>query len=372
MKKLFEEDDNEYSGVDRAKILVTVLPFILIIIILAITLIVNSIKKKGDDLDDLQKNIMEYTDENQEARTEESSQQTSSSSVVNQKDDSDQDRSGENMPAGQTQQDGDDNGENHGNDAGEEDISAGASPTPYQEAMKAQKDYSKVSFHTPEQLKDMMAYWSDNNQKAINDLVYLDHYLAMSWSLKGTKNFYYYGDTNGNGQPNGKGVAVYADNQYYYGDWANGMRSGKGTWMHFHIHQTTNSNDLYTYHHYTGEWVNDLPQGEGSEHYDYDMNLITGNDGYVTNRIGSYDAGLVNGEFYIITIYEDNSIKEWNAEADHGTWVYQNENKDKKGNRTVYVEIQDPNNYVWLHPKKNVGIGVPCLIVPESKTPTAS
>ncbi len=85
----------------------------------------------------------------------------------------------------------------------------------------------------------------------------------------------------------------------------------------------------------------------------------------MTNRIGSYDGGLVNGEFYLITLYEDESTKEWNATADHGAWVYQNENKDKKGNRTVYVEVQDPNNYVWLHPKKNTGIGVPCLIVPE-------
>ena len=115
----------------------------------------------------------------------------------------------------------------------------------------------------------------------------------------------------------------------------------------------------------SGGWANDLPQGEGSEHYDYDMNLVTGNEGYVTNRIGSYDEGLINGEFYLITIYADESTKEWNAKADHGVWIYQNENKDKKGNRTVYVEIQDPNNYVWLHPKKNTGIGVPCLIVPK-------
>lgn len=360
MKKLFEEDDNEYSGIDKAKILVTVLPFVLIVIILAITLIANSIKKRGDDSDSLQQNIMEYADENQDAQTKESPQQVNSSSVVNQKDDAAVDSSGPMAePTDNTANEADNQGDT------EEDLTPDSSPTPYQQVMKAQKDYSKVEFHAEEQLQDMMAYWSDNNQKAINDLVYLDHYLAMSWSLKGTKNFYYYGDTNGNGQPNGKGVAVYADNQYYYGDWANGVRSGNGTWMHFHIHQTKNINDMYTYHHYTGGWANDLPQGEGSEHYDYDMNLVTGNEGYVTNRIGSYDAGLVNGEFYLITIYADDSTKEWNAKADHGAWIYQNENKDKKGNRTVYVEIQDPNNYVWLHPKKNVGIGVPCLIVPE-------
>ncbi len=357
MKKLFEDDDNEYSGIDKAKILVTVLPFALIIIILAITLTVNSVKKRGEVSADLQQDIMEYADENQDAQAKESPKQAVSSSVANpgKSADSVQD------PVNSS----DDNGAHTDRNVKDEETLPDASPTPFQEVMKAQKDYSKVTFHKEEQLKDMMAYWSDNNQKAINDLVYLDHYLAMSWSLKGTKNFYYYGDTNADGQPNGKGVAVYADNQYYYGDWANGKRSGNGTWMHFHVHQTENKNDLYTYHHYTGGWANDLPQGEGSEHYDYDMNLVTGNEGYVTNRIGSYDEGLINGEFYLITIYADESTKEWNAKADHGAWIYQNENKDKKGNRTVYVEIQDPNNYVWLHPKKNTGIGVPCLIVPK-------
>lgn len=350
MKKLFDEDDNEFPGMEKAKILVTVIPFVLIILILAVTLIVNGVKKGENKNDDLQQSIMDYADENKEAQAAASALPANSSSAVSEKDENQENVSSQ---------------ENESNQK-EESIQAA---TPYKEVMEAGRtDYSKVEFHKEEQLRDMMAYWADNNQKAINDLVYLDHYIAMSWSLKGTDDFYYYGDTDANGNPSGKGIAVYADNQYYYGDWAGGVRSGTGTWIHYHIHFTTNSDDLYTYHHYTGSWANDLPDGEGSEHYDYDMSLLKGNDGYLTNLIGSYSEGLVNGDFYLINIYADQSTKEWNARADHGSWIYQNENKDKKGNRTVYVEIGNPDNYVWMHPGNNVNIGVPCLISKNAKT----
>ena len=237
------------------------------------------------------------------------------------------------------------------------------SPTPYKEIMEAGKtDYSKVKFNKDVQLQEMMAYWEDNNQQALDDLAKLDRYIAMSWQLKGTTDFYYCGDVNGNGQPEGKGIAVYADNQYYYGDWKNGVRSGAGTWIHYHIHHTENTKDIYTYHQYAGGWENDLPEGEGSEHYEYNLALLEERVGYDANLIGSYSQGLVHGDFYITNIYADESAKEWNASAEHGSWIYLNENKDKKGNRTVHVEISDPDNYIWMHPKDNVNIGVLCLI----------
>ena len=55
-------------------------------------------------------------------------------------------------------------------------------------------------------------------------------------------------------------------------------------------------------------------------------------------------------------------ILEWYATAKDGSWVYQNEARDKAGRGPVQVEDRNPDNYVWLHPKDNVNIGVPCLI----------
>lgn len=346
MKKLFDENETESPGGELAKILFKAVPFVLIIVILAVILIVDRTEKKEDEqAEDLQQSIMDYADENR-------IDQTLSEGAVQE------------TPAGSREDKEKDQQED-----GTEETDAPMmppdmpSPTPYKEIMEAGKiDYSKVTFNKDTQLAEMMSYWEQNNQKALDDLANLDHYIAMSWKLKGTKDFYYYGSVNGSGQPDGKGIAVYADNQYYYGDWKDGVRSGNGTWIHYHIHPSENTKDLYTYHQYTGGWVNDLPQGEGSEHYDYNKSLLVEGVGYDANLIGSYEKGLIHGDFYITNLYADESTKEWNAKAEKGSWIYLNENKDKKGNRTIHVEISNPDNYIWMHPGDNVNIGVPCLI----------
>ena len=53
---------------------------------------------------------------------------------------------------------------------------------------------------------------------------------------------------------------------------------------------------------------------------------------------------------------------EWEAKAQQGSWTYPVDTKDKKGNRPVFRDYNDPNNYFWMLPKDNVNIGVPCLI----------
>lgn len=309
------------------------IPFMLLICILVVTLLIYGLKKSGkDSVDELQKDIMEYADANQSV---EALSQANASFPVSSAQPEQEEEKTENLPTSAP--------------------SVGVMET-------GKKDYSKVKFDKEAQLKEMMAYWADNNQRALDDLANLERFIAMSWQLKGSADFYYYGEKNVNGQPEGKGIAVYADNQYYYGDWKDGARSGNGTWIHYHIHQTEEVKDICLYHQYSGGWADDLPDGEGAEHYDYNLSLLEERTGYDANRIGSYSRGLVNGEFYITNIYSDESTKEWNAKAEQGSWIYQNENKDPKGNRTVYIEINDPENYIWMHPKKNINIGVPCFI----------
>ncbi len=338
MKKLFDDEDNEMQNLDKAKILVSIVPVILIVIILAITLLVNGSKKNTGEDDDLQQSIMDYADDVIPSNS-------ASVKETPAHEEEDEDASRQNTPAKSASPQAD------------------PSPTPYQQIMNTEQvDYSRISFDKDEQLKEMMAYWADNNQKALDDLANLDRFKAMSWKLRDSTDFYYYGDTNSEGLPEGKGIAVYADNQYYYGDWKNGLRSGTGTWIHYHIHNTANNKDLCLYHQYTGSWAGDLPEGEGSEHYDYDTALFAENTGYDTNLIGSYEAGLVNGEFYITSLYSDDNMKEWNATGDHGSWVYLSTNRDSAGRGPVYVSTKDPNNYTWKSPKENQNIGVPCLI----------
>lgn len=339
MKKDFDyEDETNREEMDsahweRARILVKIIPFVLIIVILAVTLLINTVNRQSEEDTVTLTEVPLLSEDTEEAPIEQDEK------VVFPAPTPDREPIQTKGPESPT-------------------------PTPYQEIMET-VDLSKVEFHTQEQLAEMMAYWEDSNQKALDDLANLDRFKAMSWHLSGTKDFYYYGDTNADGQPHGKGIAVYADNQYYYGDWADGKRSGTGTWIHYHIHVKPSRTDLYTYHQYVGSFKNDLPDGEGFEHYDYNTALLQENQYYNSNLIGSYSGGLIDGEFYITSIESNEKMREWEAEASHGSWVYQNDNVDKKGNRTVQVEIQDRNNYIWMHPGNNHDIGVPCLISPN-------
>lgn len=339
MRKMFDEDENdEYSDFDKKKVFVTIIPFVLIIIVLAITLLAGGMKKDKDDTEALQQSIMDYADEHGEAESAGRKEEQNTPEPV------------EKAEAA---------AEGKGDDV---KVEITPSPSPCKDVMGQSKvDLSKVTYNTEAQLKEMMAYWEDNNQKALDDLANLERFMAMSWSLKGTDDCYYYGDRDANGLPGGRGIAVYRDNQYYYGDWKNGVRSGNGTWIHYHIHSGENKTDLYTYHQYTGGWKDDLPSGEGSEHYEYDTALLKKGIGYNTNLIGSYLGGMIHGEFFITNLYADGTVKEWNAAAENGAWIYQSETKDKKGNRTVYVDIHDPENYIWMKPADNVNIKVPCL-----------
>lgn len=345
MKKLFEEDENGMRNTEKARIIMTIIPFVLIIIILAISLIVNSFKRNRDE-QDIQTVSGEKGTENgteNEAENEAENKIVPSTPLP--------------YPTREPVEE-------------EKEILMLPSPTPYKEIMEADRvDYSRVEFNVEDQLKELMYYFADGNQAAMDDLTNLERFRAMSWKLSGTKEFYYFGDTDANGLPDGVGIAVYADNQYYYGEWKDGVRSGMGTWIHYHVRLTqagsgtkAGTGDIYTYHQYQGSWEGDLPQGEGAEHYEYDISLLQPNVGYNTNLIGNYAKGLVNGEFYITNIYSDGNMKEWYAQAEKGSWIYQNDSKDKVGRRPVQVEDRDPNNYIWMYPKDNINIGVRCII----------
>lgn len=341
MKRMFDDEEEDFEGFDKAKIIVSIIPVVLIVLILAVMLLVDHGKKKETKgAEEVQQSILDYA-----AGEEEKTVQTDAEAALTVK---------------ETRED---------KEAEQEETASPApkpleSPTPYREVMQETKvDYSKIQFDKEAQLKEMMAYWADSNEKAVDELAGLDRFRAMSWKLKGTTDCYYYGEVNAGGQAHGTGIAVYADNQYYYGSWENGVRSGSGTWVHYHVHNGQNKTDLYTYHQYSGMWKNDLPEGEGSEHYDFNLGALKEHTQYTSNRLGSYTKGLINGEFYLTSIdIDDDSMMEWEGEAKEGSWLYQADAKDKKGNRPVLVDYNDPNNYTWMQPKENTGIGIPCLI----------
>lgn len=220
--------------------------------------------------------------------------------------------------------------------------------------------YKGLKIDVQAQLKELYTYWSDDNTAAVRDLAHLERFEAMSYQLSGTNDFYYYGDTNSDGKPNGTGVAVYGDDQYYFGQWSDGSRSGNGTWISFYPKY---SQYVVTEHMYSGQWNNDLPNGQGQEHYDYDYDLMNKADYYLQNAIGEFVNGLYNGEMYIITVDKDEKTFEWTGTCKEGSWeqvLYST--VDKNGRAPYLSQREDSDRHLYMTMEGAVNNGVRGII----------
>ena len=105
-----------------------------------------------------------------------------------------------------------------------------------------------------EMLVEMSSFWEQGNMEAVDDLAHLPWFMKMSAGIVDEDTFYYYGERNEQGQPNGLGIACYAQNEYYYGNWVNGVREGSGEWVKFYIYydDDTVSDRAYQLHMYRG------------------------------------------------------------------------------------------------------------------------
>ncbi len=220
--------------------------------------------------------------------------------------------------------------------------------------------YKKVKYDRDAQMNEMFEYWKNGNQEAVRDLAHLERFEAMSYSLKDTDDFYYVGDVDSEGRPNGLGLSVYADSQYYFGNFADGVRSGNGTWISFYPGYSTY---VVKEHMYTGEWSDDLPNGQGQEHYDYASEYMNKEDIYIQNAIGGFSNGLYNGDMYIITVDKAGNTVEWEGICDHGDWeLVTGANKDKRGNIPVLSGRENKENHVYMVPEKAKNNGITGII----------
>jgi type II secretory pathway pseudopilin PulG len=184
------------------------------------------------------------------------------------------------------------------------------------------EDESDVSYTKEYILNEALPYFADNNQDAIWDLAHLKRYVKLSKELEGTNSYYYQGDVDADGEPDGEGFAIYEQNSYYYGEWSHGVRSGQGTWFRFYIGTADKNNAMgkYTAHSYAGEWANDLPNGQGAEHFEVDIDKLSAYERILQNVVGNFTGGLYDGELYANTVDYTGNVEEWDGIAQKGTF----------------------------------------------------
>lgn len=181
-------------------------------------------------------------------------------------------------------------------------------------------DYEDYSYEKEYIMKELSGWWDNAGTAAVYDLSALRRYRKLSYGLRDSNQFYYYGETDSNGNPNGKGTALYGDDTYYFGEFVHGKKEGKGYWMRFYYNSKNPyaMNGKITMHSYAGEWKDNLPDGEGQEHFDVDVSKLADNDDFFQNVIGGFSAGRYHGEMYANSINEEGEITEWDGVAKNG------------------------------------------------------
>lgn len=201
-------------------------------------------------------------------------------------------------------------------------------PVSEAEEMKATvvdiEDESSEAYTKEFILNEAYPHFEANNQDAIWDLAHLKRYVKLSRGLLGTGEYYYQGDVDGDGKPNGTGLAIYEKNSYYFGEWSHGKKSGKGTWFRFYIGQKNKQNAMgaYVSHSYSGEWKDDLPNGEGAEHYEVDISkLEKPRKIVIQNIVGNFTDGLYDGTLFANTVDYIGEVEEWDGICKNGIFT---------------------------------------------------
>ncbi len=221
------------------------------------------------------------------------------------------------------------------------------------------EDENDVAYSKEYILNEALPYFADNNQDAIWDLAHLKRYVKLSEELKGTDQYYYNGDVNSDGKPDGQGLAIYEDNTYYYGGWSDGVRTGNGTWFRFYIGRKNKTNAMgkYIAHSYSGEWVNDLPNGQGAEHYEVDITKLQVRERILQNVVGNFTDGLYDGELYMNTVDYTGNVEEWSGVTEKGVFTLWRD-MSAIGECSVWRKNDDPSLCIDIDKSENKNQGL--------------
>ncbi len=230
------------------------------------------------------------------------------------------------------------------------------------------EDENDVAYTKEFILNEALPYFADNNQDAIWDLAHLKRYVKLSSQLEGTNQYYYMGDVNSSGRPEGKGLAIYEKNSYYYGSWTDGKRNGEGSWFRFYIGQKDKDNAMgkYMAHSYSGNWANDMPNGQGAEHYDVDVSKLQVRERILQNIVGNFSDGLYDGELYANTVDYTGNVEEWSGVTTKGVFTLWRD-MSAIGECSVWRKNDDHSLCMDIDQSENKNQGIRELLKLESK-----
>ncbi len=334
------ETENILQKPATTKILLGIIAVLLICILVLLSITIAGRRKESSEETDLQQAITDYASEQQEL--EEQVLENGDTSVKEEE---------------QTEEEPEEEDEEEPEEGTEE---SGAAEDDKTAVVVDIEDESDEAYTKEFILKEAYPFFEDNDQDAIWDLAHLKRYVKLSKGLEGTGEYYYQGGVDGEGKPDGTGLAIYEDNSYYFGEWSHGERSGQGTWYRYYINQKnkTNANGIYMSHIYSGAWADDLPNGGGAEHYDVDISKLQPTQGKILqNVVGFFTDGLYDGDMYANTVDYIGNVQEWEGIAKKGVFTLWRD-MSAIGECAVWRYREDPSVCLDIDKSENVNQGI--------------
>lgn len=185
---------------------------------------------------------------------------------------------------------------------------------------------------------------------AIKDMVRTEEFVDMVDEVIGSNSFYY-GERDDNGRRSGKGIAVYADGYFYYGDYADDVRSGEGIYLRA-VYAESSSIGSYVFE---GTFANDKPNGNGTATSNFYKDKI-GESGLTKQVItGEYTDGFENGTMNLTGTTKGGAKVKYTYKVENGVAVQSSkENSGIKGQYIIAKSADEKSNLTSDGSKRGV------------------
>lgn len=171
----------------------------------------------------------------------------------------------------------------------EEEAAAAAAAAEEAERLAMEEENNKL-------LAPLAELFASDDIDGVKELIRTDAYVTMSEGIIGADEVLYCGEKDESGNRNGIGLGAYENGYYYYGEYANNVRSGKGIWIRA-VYASSSSIGSYIFE---GTWSDDKPNGDGTATSNFYNDKI-GSTGLVKQVItGKYSNGLEEGSMNMV------------------------------------------------------------------------
>lgn len=177
--------------------------------------------------------------------------------------------------------------------------------------------------------------------EAIKELIRTEAYIDLVDEVIGIDDSFYYGETDSEGRRLGKGIAVYRDGYFYYGDYMDGMRYGQGIYLRA-VYSESSSKESFVYE---GGFRDDKPNGSGTCTTSFYKEKIISSEFLKQVVSGNYSDGKEDGKMELTGTKKGGSEVKYSYRSDNGiAEKSSDENSGIKGQYIIATSSDEKSN----------------------------